>query len=146
MLKINHIQKFKRISNTSSYRYLSASVDNLSKTACYDYHVELGGKIVPFANYYLPVQYDGLGVLKEHLHTRSATGASLFDVSHMGQIKWYGKDAIKFIEKVAYISYIHHNKLISYIFDLYKIIFIVIYTNYMYYMYCIIINAGIINI
>ena len=118
MLKINHIQKFKYRTNIF-YRFLSASTsENLSKTACYDYHVELGGKIVPFANYYLPVQYDGLGVLKEHLHTRSLTGASLFDVSHMGQIKWYGKDAIKFIEKV-FISYLDH-KLIIYIIYTHK--------------------------
>ena len=52
------------------------------KTPLYDLHVELGGKIVPFAGYALPVQYP-LGIMKEHLHTR--TGAGLFDVSHMGQ-------------------------------------------------------------
>lgn len=57
--------------------------------------------MVPFAGYSLPVQYDGLGVLREHVHTRSAGCASLFDVSHMGQIKWFGKDAVKFIEKVV---------------------------------------------
>lgn len=43
----------------------------------------MGGKMVPFAGYDMPVQYDGMGVLKEHLHTRAAAG--LFDVSHMGQ-------------------------------------------------------------
>ena len=57
--------------------------------------------MVPFAGYELPVQYDGLGVLKEHLHTRAQSSASLFDVSHMGQIKWHGKDAVKFIEKMC---------------------------------------------
>ena len=57
--------------------------------------------MVPFAGYELPVQYEGLGVLKEHNHTRAAGSASLFDVSHMGQIKWYGKDAVKFIEKMV---------------------------------------------
>ena len=46
-------------------------------------HVELGAKMVPFAGYSMPVQY-GLGVIKEHLHTRAAAG--LFDVSHMGQV------------------------------------------------------------
>ena len=39
--------------------------------------------MVPFAGYDMPVQY-AAGVLKEHLHTRTAAG--LFDVSHMGQI------------------------------------------------------------
>jgi aminomethyltransferase len=46
-------------------------------------HEELGGRMVPFAGYRMPVQYAD-GVLKEHLHTRSAAG--LFDVSHMGQV------------------------------------------------------------
>lgn len=73
----------------------------LVKTALYDLHLELGGKMVPFAGYELPVQYDGLGVLKEHLHTRAEKSASLFDVSHMGQIHWHGKGAVKFIEKMV---------------------------------------------
>lgn len=46
-------------------------------------HEEIGGKMVPFAGYRMPVQYPD-GVLKEHLHTRAAAG--LFDVSHMGQV------------------------------------------------------------
>lgn len=57
--------------------------------------------MVPFAGYALPVQYEGLGVMKEHLHTRADGCAGLFDVSHMGQIRWHGKDAVKFIEKVV---------------------------------------------
>lgn len=77
------------------------STEKLEKTAFYDLHLSLGGKMVPFAGYHLPVQYEGLGVLKEHVHTRSATGASLFDVSHMGQIKWTGKDAVAFVEKMT---------------------------------------------
>lgn len=56
----------------------------LDRTPLHDLHVALGGKMVPFAGYALPVQYPA-GVLKEHLHTRAA--ASLFDVSHMGQIR-----------------------------------------------------------
>eukprot|EP00604_Paraphysomonas_vestita_P002196 CAMPEP_0174823234 /NCGR_PEP_ID=MMETSP1107-20130205/22631_1 /TAXON_ID=36770 /ORGANISM="Paraphysomonas vestita, Strain GFlagA" /LENGTH=365 /DNA_ID=CAMNT_0016044975 /DNA_START=182 /DNA_END=1279 /DNA_ORIENTATION=+ len=57
--------------------------------------------MVPFAGYSLPVQYEGLGVLKEHVHTRSPGSASLFDVSHMGQIRWIGPDAVTFLEKVV---------------------------------------------
>lgn len=57
--------------------------------------------MVPFAGYELPVQFEGAGVLKEHLHTRAPGCSSLFDVSHMGQIKWHGKDAVKFIEKMV---------------------------------------------
>lgn len=45
-------------------------------------HRELGGKMVPFAGYQMPVQYP-MGVKSEHLHVRSKAG--LFDVSHMGQ-------------------------------------------------------------
>ncbi len=55
----------------------------LKRTPLHNLHVSLGGKMVPFAGYEMPVQY-GPGVLKEHLHTRSSAG--LFDVSHMGQI------------------------------------------------------------
>ncbi len=49
----------------------------------HDFHVARGARMVPFAGYEMPVHYPP-GVLKEHLHTRSAAG--LFDVSHMGQI------------------------------------------------------------
>ena len=55
----------------------------LSRTPLYDLHQELGGKMVPFAGYDMPVQFP-LGVMKEHLHTRVAAG--VFDVSHMGQV------------------------------------------------------------
>lgn len=66
------------------------STDSLSKTPLYDFHLCRGAKMVPFAGYLMPVQYP-MGVLKEHLHTRSAAG--LFDVSHMGQIRVSGPDA-----------------------------------------------------
>jgi aminomethyltransferase len=55
---------------------------SLRRTPLYALHLELGGKMVPFAGYEMPVQYPA-GILKEHLHTRA--GAGLFDVSHMGQ-------------------------------------------------------------
>jgi aminomethyltransferase len=55
----------------------------LKRTPLYALHVALGGKMVPFAGYEMPVQY-APGVLREHLHTRERAG--LFDVSHMGQI------------------------------------------------------------
>src|SRR5580692_6304378 len=55
----------------------------LKRTPLHALHVASGGKMVPFAGYDMPVQYE-TGVLREHLHTRS--GAGLFDVSHMGQI------------------------------------------------------------
>ena len=55
----------------------------LKHTPLHALHLARGAKMVPFAGYDMPVQY-AAGVLKEHLHTRSAAG--LFDVSHMGQI------------------------------------------------------------
>ncbi|MEO9971381.1 MAG: glycine cleavage system aminomethyltransferase GcvT [Hyphomonadaceae bacterium] len=53
---------------------------DLKRTALYDLHVAHGGKIVPFAGYEMPVQFEGVKV--EHLWTREKAG--LFDVSHMG--------------------------------------------------------------
>lgn len=55
----------------------------LKRTALFALHQNLGGKMVPFAGWEMPVQYP-TGVMKEHLHTRTAAG--LFDVSHMGQV------------------------------------------------------------
>lgn len=67
------------------------------KTPLYDVHVRDGGKIVPFAGYLLPVQYEP-GVIKEHMAVR--TRAGLFDVSHMGEILCEGKDALANIQKL----------------------------------------------
>jgi aminomethyltransferase len=55
----------------------------LTRLCLHELHLRLGARMVPFAGYEMPVQY-AAGVLKEHLHTRAA--ASLFDVSHMGQV------------------------------------------------------------
>ena len=62
------------------------------KTPLYDRHVALGGKIVPFAGYLLPVQYP-TGVIAEHMAVRTAAG--LFDVSHMGELVFTGPDALQ---------------------------------------------------
>ncbi len=61
-------------------------------------HRELGGKMVPFAGYAMPVQYP-TGVLTEHLHTRAAAG--LFDVSHMGQVTIEGDDPAALLETLV---------------------------------------------
>ena len=61
----------------------------LKRTPLHSLHVELGARMVPFAGYEMPVQY-AAGVLKEHLHVRSAAG--LFDVSHMGQLAVRARD------------------------------------------------------
>lgn len=69
-------------------------MDNLKKTSLYETHIKYGGKLIDFAGWALPVQYEG--ILKEHETVR--TKAGLFDVSHMGEIKITGPDAEKFIQ------------------------------------------------
>lgn len=61
------------------------------KTPLYDCHVACKGRMVPFAGYLLPVQYE-TGVIAEHMAVRGKAG--LFDVSHMGEILYTGKDAL----------------------------------------------------
>jgi aminomethyltransferase len=56
----------------------------LERTPLHALHLRLGARMVPFAGYDMPVQYP-TGIIKEHLHTRTAAG--LFDVSHMGQLE-----------------------------------------------------------
>lgn len=77
-----------------------AFATELKKTPLYDFHVAHGGKMVDFAGYAMPVQYTA-GVLKSHTHTREAGKASLFDVSHMGQLRITGVDRVRFMESLV---------------------------------------------
>ncbi|MFD2177654.1 glycine cleavage system aminomethyltransferase GcvT [Veronia pacifica] len=70
----------------------------LLKTPFHAMHIEMGGKMVPFAGFDMPVQY-GLGVKKEHLHCRERAG--LFDVSHMGQLRLHGTGAAAALEALV---------------------------------------------
>ena len=70
---------------------------NLKKTPLNKIHRELGGKMVDFGGWDMPVQYSG--VIAEHLGTR--TNAGLFDVSHMGEIYVEGADAIAFVDRLT---------------------------------------------
>lgn len=63
------------------------------RTPLYECHVRLGGQMVDFAGFELPVQYEGLGVIAEHTAVREKAG--LFDVSHMGEVVVKGKEAEK---------------------------------------------------
>lgn len=74
---------------------MAADTAALKTTPLDALHQSLGGKMVPFAGYSMPVNYD-MGVLKEHLHTRAAAG--LFDVSHMGQAEIAGDDVAEALE------------------------------------------------
>ena len=64
-------------------------------TALFDEHVRLGGRMVDFDGWSLPVQYAGGGVLAEHLAVRNSVG--LFDVSHMGEVTIDGRDSESFL-------------------------------------------------
>ena len=71
------------------------------KTPLYDAHVKAGGRMVPFAGYLLPVQYEG--VIAEHLAVRQKAG--LFDVSHMGEITMKGKGALASLNHILTNDY-----------------------------------------
>jgi aminomethyltransferase len=63
------------------------------RTCLYHKHKELGGKIVEFAGYEMPIQYKG--IIEEHVNTRTSIG--LFDVSHMGKIYVNGSQSEQFL-------------------------------------------------
>ena len=72
--------------------------DTLRKTPLHGAHLELGGKMVPFAGFEMPVQY-ATGITAEHRAVREAAG--LFDVSHMGEFDVRGPDAEALIQRVT---------------------------------------------
>ena len=71
----------------------------LAKTPLFDEHIRLGGKMVPFAGFEMPVQYP-LGALKEYQAVRDGR-AGLFDISHMGQVRVTGANALPFLQQVT---------------------------------------------
>lgn len=71
---------------------------DLKRTCLHALHLAHDAKMVPFAGYEMPVQYPP-GVMKEHLHCRSAAG--LFDVSHMGQVIVRGDGAAEALEALV---------------------------------------------
>ncbi len=71
----------------------------LLKTPLFDAHMALGGKMVPFAGFSMPVQYQN-GALKEYTFVREG-GAGLFDITHMGQVRVTGNDALAFLQYVS---------------------------------------------
>ena len=72
--------------------------DDLIRTELYQWHVNNGGRMVPFAGYEMPVQYP-TGPIQEHHATRQAAG--LFDIDHMGQIEVRGPDAEAFVNYIV---------------------------------------------
>lgn len=69
----------------------------MKRTPLYEEHIRLGGKMVPFAGWEMPVQYSG--VIAEHVNVRERVG--LFDVSHMGEIWVTGSDAEQALEHLT---------------------------------------------
>ena len=74
------------------------SSNELKQTPLYQAHLDLGGKMVDFGGWNMPVQYTA-GVIEEHMRTR--TKAGLFDVSHMGEFWVEGEDAIPFVNRLT---------------------------------------------
>ena len=72
--------------------------DQLKKTHLYEWHVEHGGRMVPFAGWVMPVQYPS-GPIQEHHATRQVAG--LFDIDHMGQVEVRGPDAEAFVNQMV---------------------------------------------
>ena len=70
----------------------------LLKTPLFNFHLENGARMMPFAGWNMPVQYSS-GIIAEHLATR--TSASLFDVSHMAQLELLGSCADVFLERLT---------------------------------------------
>ena len=71
--------------------------NDLKTTALTHVHEALGAKMVPFAGYNMPVQYNGLKL--EHAAVREAVG--MFDVSHMGEFFVDGPQALDFLQLVT---------------------------------------------
>lgn len=69
----------------------------MKNTALTEKHISLGAKMVPFAGYNMPVQYEGINA--EHATVRNAVG--VFDVSHMGEFILKGENALDLIQRVT---------------------------------------------
>src|SRR5215510_13140475 len=72
-------------------------MSNLKRTPLHDTHVLLGGRMVDFAGWHMPVQYSG--PIEEHLAVRKAAG--LFDVSHMGEFEVLGAGAFELVQRLT---------------------------------------------
>jgi aminomethyltransferase len=70
---------------------------SLKRTPLYEQHLALGARLVEFGGWEMPVQYSS--ILEEHRAVR--TRAGLFDVSHMGEFKFEGKDALAFLQNLV---------------------------------------------
>lgn len=74
-----------------------SGLEETRRTALYEEHVKAGGRMVPFAGFAMPVQFDG--IVKEHHRVRSTVG--LFDVSHMGEVVFRGPRAEQVVQRIT---------------------------------------------
>src|SRR5262245_66570122 len=73
-------------------------MSQLKKTALNDTHRKLGGRMIDFGGWDMPVQYPA-GTIEEHMAVR--LGVGLFDVSHMGEIEIRGPQALELVQRLT---------------------------------------------
>src|SRR3954465_7187671 len=75
---------------------MNAPTETLRRTPLYERHEAAAARLVPFAGWEMPVQYEG--IRQEHVNVRMSAG--LFDVSHMGEIETSGPQAEEFLQRI----------------------------------------------
>lgn len=73
-------------------------MNELKRVSLYNIHKELGAKLVEFAGWEMPLEYEGIN--KEHEKVRKSAG--IFDVSHMGEVQIKGAESEKIYTKPSY--------------------------------------------
>src|SRR5215217_7299516 len=76
---------------------MAGATDTLKRTPLYDRHVAAGARMVPYAGWEMPVQYEG--IRQEHAAVRERAG--VFDVSHMGQVGTSGREAARLLQRLV---------------------------------------------
>jgi glycine cleavage system T protein (aminomethyltransferase) len=76
---------------------MAGATDTLKRTPLYDRHVAAGARMVPYAGWEMPVQYEG--IRQEHAAVRERAG--VFDVSHMGQVETRGAEAARLLQRLV---------------------------------------------
>jgi len=84
-------------SRTKTGKVNKMNNSDLKKVQLTNWHEKSGAKMVPFAGYYMPIQYTS--IIKEHLAVRNDVG--IFDVSHMGRMWFKGEDAEAFLDSIV---------------------------------------------
>jgi glycine cleavage system T protein len=93
-------------SDKSKYTYKPEEIP-IRKSCLWDIHKALGGKMVPFVGWEMPVMYANSSIQEEHLAVRKTVG--LFDVSHMGVFEFKGEYATRFLDILTtnYVSWLY---------------------------------------